>query len=410
MSKILIDIGSLCTKINFVGRDPLMISSSADYILDFSVKFSTIEYYSKFPDCKADFPYYESTFFSRNKLIDTTKYSNFLGHCFNLLNCDPSEANMIVLIPPIDQESFVAKTSEILFETYNCPKLSMISQSFFADEHKNFVSVMTGFSDTYILPYINCQPCSKSLRHIPIGGHQITEFISSSLKQRPQNQYIEEENFMWMSEQIKLSDRFPYFDSNIDIDDFKHSTPLKTIFKLHPITKKKEFFTFGYERYLGTSCALLPGNIDPSLNYTLAEQINESIKSAVVETKSISHMEKTLKNRISVVGGPASARGIKYKLHNLFKSKKLKSKLKKNVSKNDQANEENKDSDTKKEAVKKKKDDDKNDDSKKETQAKDPITQIFITASRHYEKIDNIFITNESYKEDHANCLLFACK
>lgn len=408
MSKLLFDIGSLCTKFNFVGFKPLMISSSNDYHIDFSKKGSLIEFYSNFPDCTADLPYYNSTFYSRSKIINKDKYSEFFGQCFKKLKCDPSDQSIIVLTPPVDNKEFNEKTAEILFETYNIPKLSMIPQSIFASEHKNFVSVLFGFSDTYIISHIDCKPCYKSLRHIPFGGHQITEFISASLKERSSNKYIDEDKFMWMAERVKNVDRFAFFDSDIVIDDFRHSTPSKTMFQIDPLTKEKTTFSYGYERYLATAFALYPEKIDPTIKNTLAEFIEDSINSIVKETKSKSSMIRHLKNKVSLVGGPASAKGIKYKLQTLLKSKKLKKK--KSHKKVGKTADKNKDDDSKNKDEDSKDDDDDAKDteikgideiqkvSNEDPYLKDPITQLFRNASNYINKTGGAFVTNDDYK------------
>lgn len=431
MSKILFDIGSLCTKFNVIGQRPLMINTSTNCYIDFSKKGSTLEFYAKFPNCTVENPYGDGTFYSRCKIINKNKYSDFFGYCFRRLECDPSEQSVVVLTPPVHQKHFIENTTEILFETYNINSLSMAPQSLFASDHPNFVSVLFGFSDTYIVSHIECKVCHKSFQHIPVGGHQITEFISKSLMEKTANQNIDEDNIMWLAEHVKLIDRFAYFDSNIAIEDFKHSTPLKTSFRLNPLTLQKEYFTFGYERYLATAFTLFPDNIDPSIKYTLADKILDSIHEAIHETNSKSSIERKLKNKIAYVGGPASARGIKYKLKNAFKSKKSKKKAtKKNHAKKgkdkddaskDTKNEnviddENKDSHKSDENDDDPKDEDNdNNDVKEEENNKNgdeeknhtedsyltnPTTQIFRIASNFYEKTGGSFISKETYKED----------
>lgn len=112
-------------------------------------------------------------------------------------------------------------------------------QSVFASKHKHFVSVLFGFSDTYVISHVDCKTCRNSIRHIPIGGHQITEFICSSLREKSFNQKIEEDKFMWLAEHVKFIDRYAFFDSDISYEDFKHSTPDKKSFILDPITNTK---------------------------------------------------------------------------------------------------------------------------------------------------------------------------
>lgn len=239
MSKILFDIGSLCTKFNYLGLRPIMISSSTECEIDFSQKGSTLKFYAEFPNCTADLPYGENTFYSRNKIINTDKYSDFFGYCFKKIISNPSEDSVIVLTPPVNYQNFGNKTAEILFETYNISHLSLMPQSVFASKHKHFVSVLFGFSDTYVISHVDCKPCLNSVRHIPIGGHQITEFICSSLREKSFNQEIEEDKFMWLAEHVKFIDRYAFFDSDISYEDFKHSTPDKKSFILDPITNTK---------------------------------------------------------------------------------------------------------------------------------------------------------------------------
>ncbi|OHS93466.1 hypothetical protein TRFO_40254 [Tritrichomonas foetus] len=319
MNKIIFDIGTLSTKFNFISMEtPYVITSSTEYHETFNINNNVenmIKFYTKFPDIDPDRPYGSGTFIAHNQIIDKNKYSDFFGYCFNFLHCDPTEQKVAILVPPIDQQNFRKTTMAILFENYACQSLQLDDQSIFSYckhvKSGTFLTVMSGFTDTYIVPCVKFHPLENCTQHLPFGGYHVTKYIADSIAEKNKNRIdLIRNDLMWIAERIKQNSRRIHRYDNFDIHDVKCSIRISQRKETNPISGKVVDLRIGHEFYLTPELVLAPEMMNKEeFEYTLPMYIDEIIRATPKE------YHRRLYKNITLTGAPMIVKEIKERIH-----------------------------------------------------------------------------------------------
>jgi actin-related protein 3 len=122
---------------------------------------------------------------------------------YQYLNCDPEEHMMMLTEPPLNTPENREYTAEIMFETFNVPGLYIAVQAVLAlcasiyanTEHRTGKNakrmtgtvIDSGDGATHIIPVVDGYVIGSRIKHIPLAGRDVTNFIIQMLRDRGEN-------------------------------------------------------------------------------------------------------------------------------------------------------------------------------------------------------------------------------
>jgi len=114
---------------------------------------------------------------------------------FKYLRCDPEEHNFLLTEPPMNTPENRELTAEIMFETYNVKGLYIAVQAVLAlaaswtskqvvDRTLTGTVVDAGDGVTHVIPVSDGYVIGSCIKHIPLAGRDITNFIQLLMRER----------------------------------------------------------------------------------------------------------------------------------------------------------------------------------------------------------------------------------
>jgi actin-related protein 3 len=266
---VVIDNGTGYTKMGYAGNYepnyivPSLISTAEepkpgqkkeDYIydLDFYIGAEAAE---KRQNYNVDYPI-------RHGIIDNwDNMEKYWQRCiYQYLACDPEDHFMLLTEPPMNTPENREYTAEIMFETFNVPGLYIAIQAVLAlcaslITNKNKLNGVTGTvidsgdGVTHIIPVVEGYVIGSCIKHIPLAGRDITNFILQQLRDRGEN--IPPEDSLNIAKKIK--EAYCYVCPDLVKEYQKFDTdPTKFAQFAGKLSTGKEYkIDVGYERFLG---------------------------------------------------------------------------------------------------------------------------------------------------------------
>ena len=106
---------------------------------------------------------------------------------FKYLRCEPEEHYFLLTEPPLNPPENREYTAEVMFETYNVPGLYIAVQAVLAlaaswtskKSSKTLTGTVVDSGDgvTHVIPVADGYVIGSCIRHIPLAGHDITQFV-----------------------------------------------------------------------------------------------------------------------------------------------------------------------------------------------------------------------------------------
>jgi actin-related protein 3 len=192
---------------------------------------------------------------------------------YQYLNVDPEEHYFLLTEPPLNTPENRELTAEIMFETFNVPALYIAVQAVLAlcasllTKQSESNAAQSGFSRnpsitgtvidsgdgvTHIIPVFEGYVIGSCIKHIPLAGRDVTNFVVQMLRDRGEN--FPAEDALQVAKKIKeqycyvcpdIVKEYNKYDANADGQRF---TQLKGI---DIRTNKPYVVDVGYERFLG---------------------------------------------------------------------------------------------------------------------------------------------------------------
>ena len=114
---------------------------------------------------------------------------------FGLLRCDPEDHPFILTEPPMNPPENREYTAEVMFESFNVPSLYIGVQAVLAlaasflwssstSSQLSGTVIDAGDGVTHIIPIIDGYVLPSAIKHIPIGGKDVTHFIQEIIRER----------------------------------------------------------------------------------------------------------------------------------------------------------------------------------------------------------------------------------
>jgi len=212
--------------------------------------------------------------------------------------------------------------AEIWFETFDCRGLFIGVQAVLALYAGVYASktsgeitsaeltgtvVDSGDGVTHVIPISHGYPITGSIKHVPIAGRSITEFMMSALKDRkepiPANEIKEsarelKEKYCYCAPNIvKEHAKYDQKIKDEKTGEWKQSKKFKTVNFITPIKKKHITVDLGYEMFMAPEIFFHPEISNPDYRSSLDEMVDHSIVTCPIDTRT------SLYNNIILSGG-----------------------------------------------------------------------------------------------------------
>lgn len=213
---------------------------------------------------------------------------------FQYMRCDPEQHYVLLTEPPLNPPENREYTAEIMFETFNVPGmyigvqavLALIASRLSKDADKVLTGTVIDSGDgvTHIIPVVDGYVIGSCIKHIPLAGSNITQFIMQMLRDRGEN--IPPSDVKMVARTIK--EQFCYVSPDIVKEYQKYDndpTRFKEWHGQHPKTKKPYIVDVGYERFLGPELFFNPEIYGGHYTTPLPEMIDETVQQCPIDTR-----------------------------------------------------------------------------------------------------------------------------
>ena len=248
---------------------------------------------------------------------------------YDYLKCDPEEHIFFLTEPTLNPPENRENIAEIFFETFNVPGLYFGDQAFlslfgyhrwFEDgsridkEQKEAIKSLTGVvvdsgdDITHIIPICDGTVVGSNIKHFPIAGKQITNFMEQMIKERGEK--INSADLYYATKELKekygylareLLFSFNIFDNKKNIDGkLTQNTNFKKFEGTGKISSKPFSIDLGYEIFLGPEAFFNPEIIDKNWKAPLDEMIDLAIQQCPID------YQRRLYANIVLTGGSSS--------------------------------------------------------------------------------------------------------
>eukprot|EP00124_Ichthyophonus_hoferi_P002233 Ihof_evm3s144 gene=Ihof_evmTU3s144 len=215
---------------------------------------------------------------------------------FKYLRAEPEDHYFLLTEPPLNTPENREYTAEIMFESFNVPGLYIAVQAVLAlaaswtskqvtDHTLTGTVIDSGDGVTHVIPVAEGYVIGSSIKHIPIAGRDITQFVQQLLRDRePQ---IPPEDSMEIAKRIK--ETYSYVCPDIAKEFKKYDEDpakwIKTYDAEHSVTKKKYSVDIGYERFLGPEIFFHPEFANADFTTSISETTDTAIQSCPIDVR-----------------------------------------------------------------------------------------------------------------------------
>jgi len=215
---------------------------------------------------------------------------------FKYMRCEPEDHYFLLTEPPLNAPENREYTAEIMFETFTVPGLYIAVQAVLAlaaswtskateDRTLTGTVVDSGDGVTHVIPVAEGYVIGSSIKHIPLAGRDITQFILQLLRERGETMPPEES----LAVAKKIKEQFCYTCPDIAKEFSKYDKEPDKWFKVLECetakTKSKYNVDVGYERFLGPEMFFNPEIFSSDFLTPLPEVIDTTVQSCPIDTR-----------------------------------------------------------------------------------------------------------------------------
>jgi len=238
----------------------------------------------------------------RHGIVDNwDNMEKYWSRCiYQYLCCDPEEHYMLLTEPPLNTPENREYTAEIMFETFNVPGLYIAVQAVLAlcaslltknDAGKNAAVTGTvidsGDGVTHIIPVFEGYVIGSCIKHIPLAGRDVTNFMIQILRDR--GEQLPPQVALDVAKKIKemycyvcpdlVKEYLKYDNSKPGDDRFRTFTDKDTK------TGKEFSIDVGYERFLGPEIFFSPEIFSSDFTDPLPNVVDSTIQNCPIDTR-----------------------------------------------------------------------------------------------------------------------------
>jgi len=236
----------------------------------------------------------------RHGIIDNwDNMEKYWARCiYQYLCCDPEEHHMLLTEPPMNTPENREYTAEIMFETFNVPGLYIAVQAVLAlcaslltktDNSGKNASVTgtvidSGDGVTHVIPVVEGYVIGSCIKHIPLAGRDVTNFIINYLRDR--GEPLPPEASIDVAKQIK--EAYCYVSPDVVKEYQKYDTDPTRFREFKGKTERtnKEYkIDVGYERFLGPEIFFSPEIFSSDWTSPLPSVVDATIQACPIDCR-----------------------------------------------------------------------------------------------------------------------------
>jgi actin-related protein 3 len=244
---------------------------------------------------------------------DWDKMERIWQHCiYKYLRVEPSEYGFLLTEPPANPPENREYTAEVMFETFGVKQMFIAVQGVLAltaswtsrkaqklglDGLSTGTVIDSGDGVTHVIPIVDGYVIGNAIKHIPLAGRDVTNFVLEKLREREKN--IPAEEAMAIAQRVKEQHCYICRDMAAEINKFdsEPTSHMSVHEEISRKTGKAIKFDVGYEAFLGPEIFFTPDIFSSTYTTPLPEIVNEVILSCPVDTR------KALYKNIVLSGG-----------------------------------------------------------------------------------------------------------
>jgi len=212
------------------------------------------------------------------------------------LRCEPEDHHFLLTEPPLNPPENREYLAEIMFETFNVPGLYIAVQAVLAlaaswtskqvtEKTLTGTVIDSGDGVTHVIPVAEGYVIGSSIKHIPLAGRDITNFVQQLLRDRGEK--VPPAESLETAKRIK--EKFSYVCPDIVREYKKYDTEPEKWFKtfegVEPRTNQKYVVDVGYERFLGPEIFFNPEIFSNDFQVPLPKVVDETVQSCPIDTR-----------------------------------------------------------------------------------------------------------------------------
>lgn len=215
---------------------------------------------------------------------------------FEYMRCDPEDHHFLLTEPPMNTPENRELTAEIMFETFNVSGLYIAVQAVLAlaaswtskqvvERTLTGTVVDAGDGVTHVIPVADGYVIGSCIKHIPLAGRDITNFIQSIMRDREST--IPADDSMETAKRVK--EQFCYVCPDMAKEFNKYDKDPNKWIKHYAGISSKTQKTFqcnvGYERFLGPEIFFNPEVFSGDYTVPVPAVIDDTIQRCPIDTR-----------------------------------------------------------------------------------------------------------------------------
>jgi len=218
-------------------------------------------------------------------------------HCiFKYLRAEPEDHFFLLTEPPLNAPENREYTAEIMFETFNVPGLYIAVQAVLAlaaswtsrdvtERTLTGTVIDSGDGVTHVIPVAEGYVIGSSIKHIPLAGRDITQFVQQLMREREKG--IPPDQAMDVAKRVKESYSYvcPDLVKEFGKYDDEPEKWIKQYEGYEPIQKRKFKVDVGYERFLGPEIFFNPEIFSSDFLTPLPKVVDDCIQSCPIDCR-----------------------------------------------------------------------------------------------------------------------------
>lgn len=215
---------------------------------------------------------------------------------FKYLRAEPEDHYFLLTEPPLNAPENREYTAEIMFESFNVPGLYIAVQAVLAlaaswtsdkvtERTLTGTVIDSGDGVTHVIPVAEGYVIGSAIKHIPIAGRSVTQFVQQLLRERePQ---IPPNESMEVAKRVK--ETYSYVCPDMAKEFAKYDTEPEKWVKVfkgeESVTKKPFSVDIGYERFLGPEIFFSPEIASSDFLTPLPEVVDTVVQNSPIDTR-----------------------------------------------------------------------------------------------------------------------------
>ena len=215
---------------------------------------------------------------------------------FEHLRCEPEEHYVLLTEPPLNPPENREYTAEIMFETFNVPGLYIAVQAVLAlaaswtsksstERTLTGTVIDSGDGVTHVIPVAEGYVIGSCIKHIPLAGRTITQFIQNLMRERKEP--VPPEDALEVAKRVK--EMYSYVCPDLGKEFAKFDEKPEKYFKTYEGIKKttgqKYTCDVGYERFLGPEVFFNPEIFSSDFTIPLPDVVDDAIVKCPIDVR-----------------------------------------------------------------------------------------------------------------------------